>query len=130
MALPTRLVFPKKPKSLAMPPQQRLWLNDEQRLFPGPYCSCQHHQEHSIRPGACGSFDVSAEDNQLLAQERVFCHEFRLASGKVCQDPHHERGGGVRFGPVSEAVEERLKAKACKPFDEGKNSVQSVYYPF
>jgi hypothetical protein len=64
-----------------------------------------------------------------MAQERVFCHEFRLASGEVCQDPHHEKGGGVWFGPDNEAVVERLKAKACQPFDEGKNFVQSVYFP-
>ncbi len=42
----------------------------------------------------------------MLAQERVFCHEFRLAFGSLCQDPQQERGGGVRFGPVDEAVVE------------------------
>jgi hypothetical protein len=97
------LYFQKSRASLAMPPQQRLWLNDEKRLLAGSNCSCQKHQEHPIRSGACGSFDASAEDNELLAQERVFCHEFRLAFGNVCQDPQQERGGGVRFGPVDEA---------------------------
>ncbi len=80
-----------------------VFLNNEKRLLPGSNCSCQKHQEHPIRSGACGSFDASAEDNELLAQERVFCHEFRLAFGNVCQDPQQERGGGVRFGPVDEA---------------------------
>ena len=73
-----------------MPPQERLWLNNEQRLFPGPNHSCQKHQEHPIRFGTGRSFHLSAEDNQLLSQERVFCHEFGLASGKVCQRPQHE----------------------------------------
>jgi len=66
----------------------------------------------------------------LLAKERVFCHEFGLASEKVCQRPHHERGGSVRFGPGSEAMAERLKAKICQSFDEDMNPMHSVPYPF
>jgi hypothetical protein len=57
----------------------------------------------------------------------------RVYFGKIFHEamhPHHERGGGVWFGPVNEAVVERLKAKVCQSFDEGKNSVQSVYFPF
>jgi hypothetical protein len=28
------------------------------------------------------AFDLSVEDNHLLAKERVFCHEFGFVSGK------------------------------------------------
>src|SRR5215467_4244516 len=35
------LVFPVELEALAMPPQERLWLNDEESLFPGPHHSCQ-----------------------------------------------------------------------------------------
>jgi hypothetical protein len=101
-----------------MPPQERLWLNDEKRLFPCSNHSCKKHEEHAIRFVTDGSFGVSAQDNQLLAKECVFCHEFELVSGKICQRPHHERGGSVRFGPVYEEMVKRLKAKACQPFDE------------
>ena len=90
--------------------------------------SCKKHQEQSIRFGTYGSFDVSAQDNQLLAEERVFCHEFGLASGKVCQRPHYERSGG-RFGPVYEVVVKRLKAKACQPFDEDEESYAQCTLP-
>jgi hypothetical protein len=72
----------------------------------------------------------SATVVQRLSQECVFCREFGLVSGKVCQHPHHERGGGVRFGPVSETVVKRLKAKACQAFDEEKNLMHSVHYSF
>ena len=109
--------------------EPRLWLNDEQRLLPGPYCSCQKDQEHPVGLLEDWSFDVSAEDDEWLAQKCIFCHEFGLASGKVCQRPSYESGIGW-FGPVDEAVVERLKAHACQAHDEGENSMHSVRSPF
>jgi hypothetical protein len=91
-----------------MPAQERLGLDNEQGLFPGPNHPCQKHQEDPIPSDRDGSFDVSAEDNQLLSEERVFCHELGLASGKVSQRPQQERSGGG-FRPVSEAVLKQLK---------------------
>jgi hypothetical protein len=107
-----------------------LRLDDEQGVLPGPNHPCQKHQEESIRFGIDGSFDVSAEDKQRLSQECVICHEFGLTSGKGYQRPHHERGGGVRFCPVSKTVVERLKAHTCQALDEGKHPMHSVYDPF
>jgi hypothetical protein len=66
-----------------MPAQDRLWLDDDQGLFPNPNHSCQKHQEDPIPSGIDRPFDLSAEDKQLLSEERVFYHEFGLASGKV-----------------------------------------------
>ena len=123
------LYFQNRRASLAMPLEQRLWLDNEQGLFPGPNRLRQKHQEHPIRIGTGRSFHLSPEDDQLLAQERVFCHEFGLASGKVCQRPQQERGG-VRFGPGDEAVVERLETKAYQPLDKGENPMHSVRYPF
>jgi len=112
-----------------MPPQERLWLDNEQRLLPGSYHSGQKHQEYPIRFDTDGSFHLSPQNDELLTQERVFCHEFGLASGKVGQRPQQERSG-VRFGPGDEAMVERLKTKACQPITEGENPVHSVQYPF
>jgi hypothetical protein len=109
--------------------EPRLWLDNEQGLFPGPNSSCEQYQEQPISFGTGGSFDLSAEDNQRLSKERVFCHQFGLASGKVCQHPHHERGGGFRFGPVSEALMKQLKAKACHLYNEEKNPMHSGTLP-
>ncbi len=122
-------VLPEEPISLAMPAQERLWLDNEKRLLPGPNYPGQKHQKHPIRFGICRSFHVSAEDDELLAQKCIFCHEFGLASAKVRQRPRYE--SGVRwFGPVDEAVVERLKAHACQTRDEGENPMHSVRYPF
>jgi hypothetical protein len=125
----SRFVLPEKSKSLAMPPQQRLWLDNEQSVFPGLNRPRQKNQEHLVRFGTGRPFHLSPEDDKLLTQECVFCHEFRLASGKVCQRPQMERGG-VRFCPGDEAVVERPKTKACQPRDEGENPMHSVRYPF
>jgi hypothetical protein len=112
-----------------MPPQKRLWLDNEQGLFPGPNRPSQQHQEHPVRFGTGGSFHLSTKNNELLTEERVCCHEFGLASGKVCQRPQYKRGS-VRFCPDDEAVVERLKTNFCQPFDEGEDLIHSVCYPF
>ena len=97
------------------------WMSDV-RLLPCSSHACQEHQKHAICSRASRSFDLSAKDNQLLAQERVFCHEFGRASGKVCCRPQHERGSGW-LCPVNEAAVERLKAYACQSFDEGDDTL-------
>jgi hypothetical protein len=68
-----------------MPSQERPWLNDEQRLFPGLNHPGQKHQEHAIPFGTGRSFHLSSEDDQLLSKEGIFCHQFGLISGKVGQ---------------------------------------------
>ena len=85
--------------------------------------------EAAIGSRASRSFDLSAEDNQLLAQERIFCHKLGPASGKVSQHSQDESGVGW-FGPADETVLRRLKAKACQTRDEGENPIHSVRYPF
>src|SRR5262249_19712598 len=97
----SRFVLPEKSKSLAMPPEQRLWLDNEQDLFPGLNRSREKNQKHAVRLGTGRLFHLSTENDQRLSQECVFCHEFGLASAKVSQHPQQERGG-VRFGPGDE----------------------------
>jgi len=111
-----------------MPPQQRLWLDNEEGLFPDPNGPRQKNQEHPVRFGTGRSFHLSPQDDKLLAKERILCDKFGLTSGKVCQCPQHERGG-VRFGPSDEAAMERLKAKTYHPLDEGENPMHSVRDP-
>ena len=123
------LYFQNRRASLAMPPQERLWLNDEQRLLPGSNHFCQQHQEHPICFGVSRSFDLSTENNQLLTQKRIFCHEFGLASGKVGQRSHEKRGVGW-FGPVNEAALKQLKADAYQLLHGGDNIMHGVRFPF
>jgi len=111
-----------------MPPQQRLWLDNEQGLFPGLNRLREKNQKHTVRLGIGRPFHLSPENNELLTQGCVFCHELGLASGKVCQRQEQE-GGAVRFGPVDEAVVERPETKACQSRDEGENPLHSVHSP-
>jgi hypothetical protein len=108
-----------------MPPQKRLWLNDEQGLLPGPNHPRQKHQEHPIGLLENRSFDLSAKDDEFLAEECVFGHEFGLVSGKVSHGPQPERGGSW-FCPVDEVVLDRLEAHVCQTFDEGEKAMHSV----
>jgi hypothetical protein len=125
----SRFVLPEQAKSLAMPSEQRLWLDNEQGLFPGLNRPRQKNQEHPVRFATGGSFHLSAEDNELLAKKRVLCYEFGPAPGKVGQCQEQERGG-VRFCPVDETVVEQLKTTTCQPLDEDENPTHNVLYPF
>jgi hypothetical protein len=77
------LILPKELEALPMPPQEPLWLNDEKCLLPGPNHPCQKQQKHPIRFVAGWSFHLSTQDEKLLSEQRVFCHEFGLAPGRV-----------------------------------------------
>jgi hypothetical protein len=72
-------------------------------------------------------FDLPTEDDELLPEENVFCHELGLASGKVSHRTQHERGIR-RFGPVDEAAVERLKTHVCQALDEGDNRLHSIRF--
>jgi len=50
-----------------MPAQQGFWLNDEERLLPGPNSSCQEHKEEAICLRACWAFHLPLEYDKLLA---------------------------------------------------------------
>ena len=123
------LGLPQELKALTMPPQQRLWLNDEEGLFPGPHYACQQDQEYAVRLGTGRPFHLTTQDDQLLTQQGVFCHKLGLAPGKVDQRPQLERGC-LRCGPGDEEVVERPKTISCQPRDEGENPVHSRRYPF
>jgi hypothetical protein len=83
-------VLPEQSKSLAMPAQARLWLDNEKRLLPGPNHPCEKHRERPIRFDTGGSFHVSVQDDQLLTGERVFCHQLGLRSGEVSHGSQRE----------------------------------------
>ena len=50
-----------------MPPEQGVWLNDDEGLLPGPNEPCQQDEEQAIGPGERWPFHLSFEDNELLA---------------------------------------------------------------
>ena len=59
--------LPKYTEELTMPPKKRLWLNKEERLFPGPNHSGQEYQEKPVRLFVHRAFDLSMKDGELLS---------------------------------------------------------------
>jgi len=112
-----------------MPPQERLRLDNEQGLLPCMRRSSQKNQDHPIPLRACWSFDLPTEDDELLPEEGVFCHEFGLPPGKVSHRSYYERGAS-RLCPVDEAVIECSKAVACQSLDGGEKAMHSVQFSF
>jgi len=114
-------VFPDKAKELPMEAEQRLWLNDEERLLPCPNHPCQEDEEHAIRFRACGAFHLAPEDDELLSQEGIFCHQLGLASAKVGQGLQRQ-GGSEWFGPTSKASEECMPAAIQEALERDENT--------
>jgi len=113
-------VFPDKAKELPMEAEQRLWLNDEERLLPCPNHPCQEDEEHAIRFRACGAFHLAPEDDELLSQEGIFCHQLGLASAKVGQGLQRQ-GGSERSGPLKKASSQSCNERTHEPFETRKN---------
>lgn len=70
-----------------MPTEQGLWLNNEESVLPSPNCFCQKHQDEPIRFGTEWSFDLWAQDNELLAHEGVLGNQFGFSAGKIRDRP-------------------------------------------
>jgi hypothetical protein len=77
-------------KCLAMPTEQGLWLHNAQSLPPCSNRFCWKHQEKAIRCGTCQAFDLSAQHNELLAQEGVLGNQFRFSSRKIRDRPEQQ----------------------------------------
>ena len=107
-----------------MPAQSCLWLDDEERLFPGPNHSCQENEEQAIGFRAYWPFHLSPEDDELLAQEGIFGDELGLASAKIGEGGERQ-GGPERFGPTSKARGEGIQAAILQPLESGENTIHT-----
>ena len=58
-----RFVLPEYAEELTVPAKKRLWLDKEQRLFPGPNQPSEKHQEKAVRLPVDRSFDLSTKDD-------------------------------------------------------------------
>ncbi|HEX4204702.1 MAG TPA: hypothetical protein VHZ51_11025 [Ktedonobacteraceae bacterium] len=104
-----------------MPAQQRLGLDQEQRLLPRSDHPDEEYQAQSIHLPADGSFDLSMQNDQLLAQERVFSQQFGFASGQIGKSANDKRGCR-RFDPIQETFLERKQARTNALLDQGKHT--------
>jgi hypothetical protein len=104
-----------------MPPEQGVWLHDQQCLLPGPNKPGQQNEKDAIGFCACRPFHLSPENDELLAEKGVFGHQFRVASAQVSQSLQRQ-GGCERFGPASQARGERIQATRLQPLESGENT--------
>jgi hypothetical protein len=90
-----------------------------QRLFPRSDHSGQEYQQQSIRLPADGSFHLSTQDDQLVAQQRVFHQQFGFPSGQIDKSAD-EKGGRRWLDPTQETFLERRQAKTNVPLHREK----------
>ena len=112
------LCFGEQTKKLTVPAEKRLWLDQEERLFPGSDHPCQEHQEKPIRLAVHWSLDLSAQDDELLPQQRVFRQQFGFASSQI-GERSEDKGGRQGFDPPQNTFLERMQAQTDSLFHRG-----------
>ena len=74
-----------------MPAEKGIRLNNEERLFPTAGSPCEQHQKYLIRPGTHWALHLTAQNDELLTKQGVFCDEVRLGAGQIGERCTHER---------------------------------------
>jgi len=115
------LALPIQTEEFPMPPEQGLWLHDQEGLLPGSNQPGQQNEQDAIGVGACRPFHLPPEDDKLLAQEGIFRDQFGLASAKISYSLQWQRGQ-ERFGPTSQARGEGMQAVIQEALESGENS--------
>jgi len=68
-----------------VPAEEGLGLNNQERRFPAMGSPRKRDQEHPIRPGRRWALHLTAEDDQLLAKQRIFGEKVSLGVGKISE---------------------------------------------
>jgi len=111
------LTLPEHTEEFTVPAQQRLWLDKEKGLVPGPCHPGQNHQEKPVSLSVCRSLHLPTKDDQWHAYQHVFCQEFGFASGQIGEHSEH-KGSRRGFNPSRNTFLERVKAETDTLFDE------------
>jgi hypothetical protein len=119
------LRFQTRRKSSRGPREIRLRLDEKESLFPAPNHPGQQHQEKSVGFPRDRSFHLSLQDDQLVPQQRVFCHQFSFVSCDIGKSAQH-KGGGARFHPTTKAIGERVKAESESLSERCKNREHNI----
>jgi hypothetical protein len=89
-----------------VPPQERVGLDDEERLSPRADAAGQEHQQYPITRVAAGPLDTAPQDEKLLPQQGILGDQLGPAPLQIGQRPgERDRGGGSRGSqhPLAEA---------------------------
>ncbi len=69
---------------MVMPTEERVGLEDEQRLFPVLDATGEEDEPETIGLRKCRPFDLAVEDDELLAEQSIFGDEIGFAAYEVC----------------------------------------------
>jgi len=95
----SRLPPPVPTEQLAMPAQERVRLDDQQGLLPGPDATGEQHQERPIGRCATRALDAAPQYEELAAQEGILGEEGGPTAHEVGERARRNRRfGGSRRG--------------------------------
>jgi CheY-like chemotaxis protein len=100
-------------EQLAVPAQERIRPDDEQRRPPRADAARQQDQQRTIARRTAGSPDAVVQDGELMAQERVLGHQRRLAPRQIGEGTGYEGRGG-RTGGGQKSPMEALRGGAAE----------------
>ncbi len=83
LSLAPRLAPPDPSKEFSMPTQERIGLDNQQCCFPAWQSAGYEHKQATVTPGEYRTFSLPLEHDELLTEECVFKHQFRLAARQV-----------------------------------------------
>jgi hypothetical protein len=63
-----------------MPTQECIWLNNVKDLFPETRKTYEQNEEETVATGQQGSFHLSIEDNELLAEHGILYNQIGTAA--------------------------------------------------
>jgi len=72
---------PEPAECLTMPAEEGFGMHKEKSLFPPAHGPCEQYQEHSLGLDTRWALRLTAEDDQLLTEQRVFGNEFQTWCG-------------------------------------------------
>jgi len=93
-----------------MEAEECLRLNKQKRPFPGSNHAGSEHQKKPVTLSVHRAFDLSMQNEQLVAQERVFRQQFGSASGQIDECTNHE-GSRSWFDPSQNTFLKRMQAR-------------------
>jgi len=92
-----------------MPAQNRLRLDDEQRLPPVLQPAREQDEEHTIRSHEARPFDRAVEDEELLPQDHVFSDPLGVTARQI-RDRAGDRRRGDGLGQAGDGGTEPARA--------------------
>ncbi len=106
-----------------MPAEERIGLDNEERLFPTAGSPCEQHQKYLIRLGTHWALHLTAQRDELLTEQGIFSDEVRLGAGQIGERCTQE--GVPRWpGPLQQALAEPMKTGTDLTFEGEKPDTQ------